>query len=510
MSSQYERERLAKIERNKSRLAALGLNTFKIGADDSQPPPPDTPTTAKKKAAAAESTPASSEKRTSSRLKDKQPVTYAYKELAKRQQQKQLSPASITPTSKKKHKKSVTPSPATDSTVRRRRGYSERVKNQQASPATARAVSPPPSGRRHSERLAKKRRTSYHGIGGGGDENDDGSDVEHYTFSLSDGDDDEQTMATTRKTLSLTPSSNQHPSIMFTSEISSKKYEKIIRSLGGTIEYDDISKATHLISAHVKRSIKHLCAIGRSIHILTEQWFTASKKSGYWLEEAPFLLRNGDQRESITTTTTTETETDTDTASSSEHQPVFQNQYFFVTDSVVPPKHEMEQVIVCSGGVILTDFTSPSLSAIHKQSDDTTGIVIHVISCEADLSNLQQKCWKQFCAAKVQHERTKNDSWMVHEPEYVLSSVFNQSIDLENQYLIELSLSEEDAENNDNDNNNNDNNNNSEASPVLWESQSQSQQTPSQLFTTRSETSAEKEESVAKRDENEQSSAEIA
>lgn len=269
MSSAYERERLAKIERNKSRLAALGLHNVKIGENDSQ----QTPTTSSaKKEKKQQQTPSSTERRVSSRLKLKQPATYNYNELVKKQtkMEEEFGGGNST-SSQKKRKKKVKESPRP--VMVRRRGYSERLAN---SPSVltiddddeeddGERTSTP--GRRTSERLKKKRRT----------------------FAQFDLSVDERLLDR------LTKSDNQSPVIMFTQEVlTSEKcdlYVNVIEALGGTVEYEDITKCTHLISTQFRRSIRHLCAIGLALRVMNVKWFSASNSFGAWVEESQFLLK---------------------------------------------------------------------------------------------------------------------------------------------------------------------------------------------------------------------------
>lgn len=87
----------------------------------------------------------------------------------------------------------------------------------------------------------------------------------------------------------------------------------------------------------------------------------------------------------------------------------------------------MEQVIGCSGGVILTDITH--ILNVETSDDDSLSSIkhIHIISCAQDLPNLD-----------ITDQIMQRISG-VHEAEFVLSSVYTQTIDPDNLSLMDLS-----------------------------------------------------------------------
>ena len=80
------------------------------------------------------------------------------------------------------------------------------------------------------------------------------------------------------------------PKIMFT-KLESDQFEKNINQLGGSVEHSP-DKATVLVSKHVHRTCKFLCAMNRGIPIVTPQWINDSVKAKEFLAVDQYIIRD--------------------------------------------------------------------------------------------------------------------------------------------------------------------------------------------------------------------------
>lgn len=389
MSSSYELERLKKIERNKSRLAALGLVDVKIGQKekkatdggddhtDGSSNSDNTHQTPPKREKQQQLNTSPMEKRSSDRLKSKTRTTYNYSELErqKRQEEKEQKQQK----NKRGGRRSSTNNSLDASTPRRRRGYTEWASKQESVGSRIELG----SGRRSSERLKKKRRKDY----------------SQFDISFSE-----------KLTDSWTKSENQNPIIMFTQEVEAMDeydtYLDILDSLEGSIEVEDVSKITHLISTQYKRTVKHLCAIGVCAKVMHPDWILASRSFGAWVEESPFLLEGPAEVEEAL-------------ARSLEHN-LFENHTFFITENVAPKRDLMSKIITCNGGTVIADLSS-------EERTKVTNDELHIISSQQDLQYIRDNILNDSELARIAR---------IHESEFVIHSVYTQQVDW-NSHLLD-------------------------------------------------------------------------
>jgi len=376
MTSSYEQERLKKVERNRSRLAALGLDSVKIGKkEESESEVKQKKTKPKEKSAAL------SEKRTSERLKTKTPQVYNYDQLMR-----ETIKLGIEAKKKNISNRRTRNEDEFVPYVRRRRGYTQWLAKQESVGSTIN----PFSGQRSSARLKKKRRRDYSQFD---------STFNEFVTDM------------------LTKSDIERPSIMFTQDVESSddynSYLDIVSNLGGSIEQEDITKVTHLISTEFKRTMKHLCAIGLCIKIMQPDWILASNYFGTWVEESQFLLETPSQIEIAIINAQT--------------RKLFENHTFLITPNVSPEPSVLEKIIVSNGGTVIQD--------LNQEKDGT----FHIISCTKDLDYLKQHVLNNAELMKTA---------IIHESEFVIQSAYTQK--QENAHLLSYQSEEQNSSTNNN------------------------------------------------------------
>jgi hypothetical protein len=350
----YEEERLAKIQRNRARLAALGLDKSKIGEQTDE----NGNIVPKQKKVKKKQSLDNNDRRSSQRLKSKEPISYTFTNTGV------YSPTAVTNSAKKNNKRKRNETPVRK-TPRRRRGY------------TANAVATPEqtsdetttSGQIRTRSATKKSRVNY------------------FETSMK-----EDIMDNMMK------SDVQQPVIMFTQEVEASDdyyaYMSIIQSLSGIIEKEDITKCTHLISYEMKRTVKHLCALGLNVMAVHPDWLKSSVAFGTWVDEYEYLVvfRAGEKmRQAV---------------ANAQIKGVFDNHSFFVTENVTPKKPLLEKIIECNGGNVIQDLSADSVP---------TTETFHIITSPEDISKISD----------IPKEAT------VHSAEFILYSVYSQEIDLE-------------------------------------------------------------------------------
>ncbi|XP_076258248.1 mutator 2 [Rhynchophorus ferrugineus] len=82
----------------------------------------------------------------------------------------------------------------------------------------------------------------------------------------------------------------QKPKVVFTM-MDSPQMESLIRQLGGSV-IDSVNSCTVLVTEHIKRSQKLLCAVGLGKPICSPQWIVESKKSHEFLDPWDYILQD--------------------------------------------------------------------------------------------------------------------------------------------------------------------------------------------------------------------------
>jgi hypothetical protein len=102
----------------------------------------------------------------------------------------------------------------------------------------------------------------------------------------------QQTNNTKLEVVSVKESEYSEPIIMFTG-VNGTLYHNIISRLGGTVELEDISKVTHLITAApFRRTIKILCGMSVCPFILTSDWLSACDAADILVDEKNFIIQD--------------------------------------------------------------------------------------------------------------------------------------------------------------------------------------------------------------------------
>ncbi|KAL9642903.1 hypothetical protein ABK040_010598 [Willaertia magna] len=212
----------------------------------------------------------------------------------------------------------------------------------------------------------------------------------------------------------------QYPHILFTGIQPTFKNKIAIERLGGLLveEEDYITelqgcRLTHLVTDKIRRTVKFLCALGNTPHIVSVDWIENSSKSKYWVQEDEYRLldEEGEEKFGITLKEVLNRRDE------DEECLLFDTLYFFITPNVKPKPEEMKLIIECNGGLVLS--TCSSLKSELKIHDN-----ICIITCSQDFKYCEEQLIPIFVDAGKKNP--KNTYFFTNE--FVLSSVMRQEI----------------------------------------------------------------------------------
>ncbi|ETK87793.1 hypothetical protein F441_07980 [Phytophthora nicotianae CJ01A1] len=185
---------------------------------------------------------------------------------------------------------------------------------------------------------------------------------------------------------------------------------KKIDSIAGAAYEEDIEKATHILAPRnqLKRTVKLLCGISRSSHVLDERWLDESARVGAPVYERAHCLKDS-KAEAKWKFDLRKTMYD---FNPEQRQQLFAGHRVFITNhkSVLPPVKDLVKIVECAGGVAVT-----------TGSADPNDVVI---TSEAALGT-----------ASVRKALTQANPQRIYSAELILSSILQQHIDFDKNRL---------------------------------------------------------------------------
>ena len=146
------------------------------------------------------------------------------------------------------------------------------------------------------------------------------------------------------------------------------------------------------------------------------------------MPETDFILRDKEAEDKFSVTLSTSLTRRRQLADNSEQ--VFTGKQFFVTDSVLPKKSEMREIIECNGGLFIEDLKQ--FKKALKRSAST-----YIVTCADNLDYCLDKLIPLFMKGNGGEEEDYHCKF--HTNELILSCVMQQEFS-EDKYLIDFSL----------------------------------------------------------------------
>ncbi|KAJ0406037.1 hypothetical protein P43SY_010093 [Pythium insidiosum] len=184
-----------------------------------------------------------------------------------------------------------------------------------------------------------------------------------------------------------------------------KLRDKVKRIANAVQEDDDVEKVTHLVAPRnqLKRTVKLLCGISCCDHIVDERWLDESARAGVAASEIVHCLKD----------TAAESKWDFSLFRTMYEVPkdkrrtLFAGLQFFITShkSVLPPVKELVRIVECAGG---SAETKGAATAEHVVITTDTAMAL----------------------ASVRKAVAHADPQRIFTPEFVLSSILRQRLDL--------------------------------------------------------------------------------
>ncbi|XP_053394167.1 mediator of DNA damage checkpoint protein 1-like isoform X2 [Mercenaria mercenaria] len=205
-----------------------------------------------------------------------------------------------------------------------------------------------------------------------------------------------ETSVTHSPTLRKTTVEGSKPKVMFTGVVD-EQGEKIVKELGGEL-VSSVTDCTHLVTDQVRRTVKFLCCLSRGGPIVSPQWLMSSKASGFFLDPAPFLVKDDASERKYKFCLAQSIE-------KAQKDRLFRGYTFKITQSVKPEPQHMKDILKCAGATKFVD----------KMPDKPYPPLTVVISCPDD----QAQCEPAY---KV--------GIPVMTAEFVLTGILRQEVDL--------------------------------------------------------------------------------
>ncbi|KAJ3256981.1 hypothetical protein HK104_007049, partial [Borealophlyctis nickersoniae] len=193
---------------------------------------------------------------------------------------------------------------------------------------------------------------------------------------------------------------------MFTGISDDDDRRKVVDALGGSV-VSDWAECTHLVTDRIRRTVKFLCALSAGKHILDVKWLDACKKSGKFVDESKYTLKDSKTEKLYSfsfPTSLTRTRDPT-------RPKLFENTLVYATPSVKPPHHELREILESAGGQLL-----PSLPSSSEE-----GMKTLVVGHPDDVEEVR---------------KAREAGWVVYSNEIVLTGILRQVVE-EGKFLLE-------------------------------------------------------------------------
>ncbi|XP_076755863.1 mutator 2 [Xylocopa sonorina] len=130
--------------------------------------------------------------------------------------------------------------------------------------------------------------------------------------------------------------------VLFTG-ISNNDYGKLLKKLGAS-QVEDPAKCTVLVTDKVRRTFKFLCALARSIPIVSIDWLVDSEKSGHFMDLESYILKDPTAEANFRFTLSKSLE------KAKDHK-LLEGYTIVLTSNVTPPPlPELKSMIISCGG----------------------------------------------------------------------------------------------------------------------------------------------------------------
>ncbi|XP_063694508.1 mediator of DNA damage checkpoint protein 1-like isoform X4 [Bolinopsis microptera] len=174
---------------------------------------------------------------------------------------------------------------------------------------------------------------------------------------------------------------NKRVEIVYTGITPDSASKKSIAALDGFIS-SDISTCTHLVTDKIKRTSKFLCAIGRGIPIVSENWLKESKKSKTFLDAADFFIKDKETEKKYKFVLT-------QSLTNARTCPFLSGKSVFVTKSCEPTPEQFQPIISCNGGTML------------KRAPKASDRNVIIIAASDDKLTTLKKCGAPICTPEL-------------------------------------------------------------------------------------------------------------
>ncbi|XP_006896277.1 PREDICTED: mediator of DNA damage checkpoint protein 1 [Elephantulus edwardii] len=134
------------------------------------------------------------------------------------------------------------------------------------------------------------------------------------------------------------------PKVLFTGVVDARG-ERAVLALGGSLA-SSVTEASHLVTDRICRTVKFLCALGRGIPILSQDWLYQSRKAGCFLPPDEYVVTDPEQEKNFGFNLR-------DALSRAQKQRLLEGYEIHVTPGVQPPPPQMAEIISCCGGTVL-------------------------------------------------------------------------------------------------------------------------------------------------------------
>lgn len=159
---------------------------------------------------------------------------------------------------------------------------------------------------------------------------------------------------------------------------SSMNYREIVSRMGGKI-VEDIETCTVLVTDKIVRTCKSLCAMAKGIPIVSTEWLFKIRQNDYRsIDTEPFILQDTAAQDRYSFDLR-------QTLPAARDAPLLRQYIVYVTSNVLPPPHEIREMVHCAGGrCVLSAEDQPSAAEAHNAK-------FIVVSSEQDKST-----WRKY------------------------------------------------------------------------------------------------------------------
>eukprot|EP01103_Thecamoeba_quadrilineata_P012680 TRINITY_DN3322_c0_g1_i1.p1 TRINITY_DN3322_c0_g1~~TRINITY_DN3322_c0_g1_i1.p1 ORF type:complete len:220 (+),score=27.47 TRINITY_DN3322_c0_g1_i1:446-1105(+) len=203
--------------------------------------------------------------------------------------------------------------------------------------------------------------------------------------------------------------SYSRPVVIFTGIENFDSLREIVGELGGTVEYKDVQKATHLVTDKIRRTPKFISGISHCSFYLNPNWLLQSQKACHFLDESKFVLDDveGEAKFGFKLKESLQ----------NQNRTLFQSYHFYLTPSLLNRETTIKLITQAGGKVLRRNDTN---------CKDRNRY--YVISCSED---------SKFCREMLQQFPTSN----FFDKEALFSSLLNQEIRFLDQFRFDAGWS---------------------------------------------------------------------